>query len=132
MISEYGGPHKFYSKYFIHAVCPLGFTKNGLNFNYYDSKELEESVTPFIISSLKKLISFPVSGDLCYCLGSGKNLKYLLKLNEKHHFFRQVIGLPHPRWIVQYRRKSYKEFIQDYLEHLYVREFGNLNQTIRF
>jgi hypothetical protein len=60
MIDAYGGPRKFYQKYFIHAVCPLGFTKNGVNYNYYDSKELEQAVTPFIIQSVKRILTFPV------------------------------------------------------------------------
>jgi hypothetical protein len=118
MIETYGGPELFYSKYFIHAVCPLGFTKDGVNYNYYDSKPLEKAVTPFVIQSLKKILSFPVNVDLCYCLGNGKNFAYLSSINNSHHFFKEIIPLPHPRWIVQYRRKKYGEFIQEYLEKL--------------
>jgi hypothetical protein len=118
MIEAYGGPEKFYSKYFIHAVCPLGFTKDGVNFNFYDSKELEIAVTPFIISSLEKILTFPVSYEICFCLGMGKNFLYLKRLNDKCHFFEKIIPLPHPRWIVQYRRKLYQEFIAAYLDNL--------------
>jgi hypothetical protein len=118
MIETYGGPELFYSKYFIHAVCPLGFTKEGVNYNYYDSKHLETAVTPFVIQSLKQILSFPVNVDLCYCLGNGKNFAYLSSINNSHHFFKEIIPLPHPRWIVQYRRKKYGEFIQEYLEKL--------------
>jgi hypothetical protein len=73
MIGAYGGPEKFYQKHFIHAVCPLGFTKDGINYNYYDSKPLEKAVIPFIIQSLKHILSFPITTDRCYCLGNGKN-----------------------------------------------------------
>jgi hypothetical protein len=118
MIDAYGGPEKFYRKYLIHAVCPLGFTKSGINYNYYDSKELEMAVTPFIIQSLKRTITFPVNPETCYCLGNGKNFAFLSKLNTEYHFFEKIIPLPHPRWIVQYRRKKYDEFIQVYLEEL--------------
>ena len=31
MIDAYGGAEKFYNNYFIYAVSPLGFTKNGVN-----------------------------------------------------------------------------------------------------
>jgi hypothetical protein len=117
MIEAYGGKEKFYSKYFIHAVCPLGFTCKGLNFNYYDSREIERAVTPFIVSSIEKILSFPVNTELCYCLGMGKNFAFLQNLNQKHHFFNKVIPLPHPRWIVQYRRKRYNEFIMVYIEN---------------
>ncbi len=118
MIEAYGGPELFYSKYFIHAVCPLGFTKSGINYNYYDSKPLEKAATPFIIQSLKHILSFPITTDRCYCLGNGKNYTFLSKLNAQQQFFREIIPLPHPRWIVQYRRKKYDEFIADYLKYL--------------
>jgi len=118
MIEAYGGPELFYNKYFIHAVCPLGFTKDGVNYNYYDSKSLEKAVTPFVIKSLKQILSFPVNVDLCYCLGNGKNFAYLSNINNSHHYFKEIIPLPHPRWIVQYRRKKYGEFIKEYLEKL--------------
>jgi hypothetical protein len=118
MIGAYGGPEKFYSKYFIHAVCPLGFTMDGNNYNYYDSKTLEKAVTPFIIQSIQHILSFPVNVNQCYCLGNGKNFTFLSQLNVKQKFFREIIPLPHPRWIVQYRRKKYEDFIQEYLEKL--------------
>ena len=38
----------FYANYFIGAVCPLGFMKDGKNINYYDDKKLQQAVTPFI------------------------------------------------------------------------------------
>lgn len=34
MIAAFGGAERFYGNYFIHAVCPLGFTRNGVNYNY--------------------------------------------------------------------------------------------------
>lgn len=115
MIDAYGGANLFYQQYLIYAVCPLGFTKGGINYNYYDSKALESAVTPFIMDSMKKILNISRNTTTCYCLGNGKNFKYLKKLNEKHNFFNEVIPLPHPRWIVQYRRKNYKEFISEYL-----------------
>jgi len=118
MIDAFGGPKTFYSKYLIHSVCPLGFTKNGNNFNYYDDKQLEKSMTPFIIESIEKLINLDIDNEFCYCLGNGKNFNFLNKLNDHKHFFKRVIPLPHPRWVVQYRRKKYDTFIQYYLEIL--------------
>jgi hypothetical protein len=118
MIAAFGDPDAFYNKYFIYAVCPLGFTKDGVNYNYYDSKLLEKAVTPFIIRSLNQVLSFQVSKEICFCLGNGKNFKFLSKLNSDYHFFKEIIPLPHPRWIVQYRRKKYDEFILEYLKLL--------------
>ena len=36
MIEGYGGPEKFYSKFYFGAISPLGFTMDGKNLNYYD------------------------------------------------------------------------------------------------
>ncbi len=118
MIDAFGGTDQFYSIYLIHAVCPLGFTKNGINYNYYDSKILERELKPFIIDSLNKIISFGVETDYCYCLGNGKNYKSLRNLNETYAFFKSLVPLPHPRWIVQYRRKHYDSYIREFVAQL--------------
>jgi hypothetical protein len=116
MISEYGGAEKFYSKFFVSAVCPLGFIKDNKNINYYDSKALQAHVMDFIVRSLHEQLTFGINTDIAYCLGEGDNYKFLKKLNRDHNFFRTLIPLPHPRFIMQYRRKQIKAFITIYLE----------------
>ena len=118
MIEEYGGPEKFYKKFYITAVSPLGFTKDGKNLNYYDIKELQESLLDFILDCFRIQIAFGVNTDVCYCLGEGNNFKFLSRLNEKYNFFKTIIPLPHPRFIMQYRRKHLGEFIAMYLKKL--------------
>ena len=116
MISAYGGPEKFYSDYFIGSVCPLGLVKGGKNLNYYDDKDLLETVEPFIIRKLEELASFRVDRQVCFSIGGEKNYKYLLSLNQRFDWFEQIRPLPHPRFIMQYRRKKVQEFIDLYLE----------------
>jgi len=120
MIGAYGGVEKFYYQYFIGAVCPLGFVKDGRNLNYYDIKELEKAVYPFIIDTLKKQLNFGVQTDTCICLGEGKNFEFLSGINKEYSFFKEIIPLPHPRFIMQYRRKKVNDFIS-----LYVEKMGN-------
>lgn len=120
MINAYGGVEKFYGKFYIHSICPLGFTIiNGkgkeINYNYYDSKELTETVYDFIIENLKKQISFGISTDVCFLFGTGKNEKFLRKLNDEFHFFKKIIALEHPRYIMQYRSKSKPVYLEKYL-----------------
>ena len=115
MISEYGGPEKFYKNYFISAVSPLGFTKDGKNINYYDELKLQEAVTPFVVDSITRIISFGVNKEVCYCIGEGKNLKFLSDLNKIHSWFGEIIPLSHPRFIMQYKRKHLDSYIRDYL-----------------
>ena len=118
MINAYGGPAKFYSKFFIGSVCPLGFVKGGKNINYYDDKELQSAVTPFIVECIEKQLNFPVDRARCLCIGGEKNYKYLSGLNEKYNWFHEITPLPHPRFIMQYRRKQLDTFIQLYLDAL--------------
>ena len=118
MITAYGGPKEFYSRFFIGSVCPLGFVKEGKNINYYDDKELQKAVEPFIIQSIETQLSFPVDKSRCLCIGGEKNFRYLSKLNEKQKWFGEIVPLPHPRFIMQYRRKQVQPFIQVYLDAL--------------
>lgn len=121
MIAAYGGPEKFYRQFYIHSICPLGFTvaKPGgkeVNYNYYDSKELTGAVNDFMIESTNIQLGFGVNRDKVYCLGMGKNEKYISKLNNENHFFERLIPLAHPRFIMQYKAKMKEDYIQEYLE----------------
>ena len=118
VINAYGGPAKFYKYFFIGSVCPLGFVKGGKNINYYDDKELQKAVEPFIVQSIEKQINFPVDASTCLCIGGERNFKYLSCLNEKYQWFQQIVPLPHPRFVMQYRRKQIPQFIQLYLDTL--------------
>ena len=118
MILAYGGVEKFYDDFFIGSVCPLGFVQKGKNINYYDDKELLKAVEPFIIKSMEQLISYKVNRQNCICIGGEKNFRYLFSLNEKHKWFQNIDSVPHPRFIMQYRRKQKDIYIKQYLELL--------------
>ena len=123
MIDAYGGVKKFYSRFYIQSVFPLAITKindkgTEVNYNYYDSKELLVAVHGFIIESIKKQLSFGIKRDVCFCLGTGKNLNFLQKLNKEHGFFSEIIPLEHPRYIVQYKSKQRQEYIEKYIRYL--------------
>lgn len=120
MIDSCGGTESFYHDYYISAVCPLGLSRknrNGrdLNYNYYDSKTLSEIMMDFIIKSLKIQLEFGISREVCYCLGSGKNYRFLDDLNKKFGFFENIVPLEHPRFIMQYRLKKKQYYIEKYV-----------------
>lgn len=117
-IEAYGGIDKFYKKFYINSVCPLGFLKDGINCNYYDDKKLYESVKKHIVSGIRDQINFGMHTDKAFCLGNGLNFKFLKKLNEEFSFFDTIVPLPHPRWIMQYRRKRIDEFVANYISAL--------------
>jgi len=114
-IQAYGGVEKFYANYFVTSVSPLGFLKNGLNLNYYDDKKLQTIATPFIINSIQKQISLGFKTDFCICIGGDKNLKFFSALNQEYEFFDEIVPLPHPRFIMQYRRKQKESYVHQYL-----------------
>jgi hypothetical protein len=118
MINAYGGVAPFYSRFFIGAVCPLGFVKGGKNINYYDDKELLQVVEPFIVGSMNRLLVPLFNREQCFCIGEEKNFKYLAKLNTAHGWFGKIVPLPHPRFIMQYRRRFVADYIHQYLDLL--------------
>ena len=123
MIDAYGGVKQFYSDIFIHAVCPLGFVKlnpggKEINYNYYDSKELAEMATPFIVESVNKMMSFGIDRKTCFCLGNNQNYKFLTTLNRQCKWFGTIEPLEHPRFIMQYRAKRKDEYVDKYVKTL--------------
>lgn len=118
MIDAYGGASKFYKNYVFNSVSPLGFTLGGKNLNYYDTPELMKSLEKFILKSIGELIDLGIETDVAFCLGEGTNFKYLHKLNSKYNFFKTITPLAHPRFIMQYKRRSLDHYVQDYLTKL--------------
>lgn len=120
MIEAFGGEKKFYAKFYINSICPLGFTaqkSNGreVNYNYYDSLELTEAVYEFMVRSVKKQIAFGLNTETAFCFGTGKNEKFLRSVNEEYKFFDRFIPLEHPRYIMQYKAREKNAYIQKYL-----------------
>lgn len=118
MIQAFGGVDDFYRQFYVTAVSPLGFTQDGKNLNYYDNKVLQDSIKPFVIDCLQTQMRFGINREKAFCLGDGKNFKYLAKLNAEQHFFETIVPLPHPRFIMQYRLKKKHEYIERYLQAL--------------
>lgn len=119
MIEAYGGVDAFYKEFLISSICPLGFLieKNGkqINYNYYDSRELIEAVAPFIVKMMERQLEMPVDRDVVFCLGTGKNFKFLEELNEVHGWFKSIEPLEHPRFIMQYKSRDVDAYIEKYI-----------------
>ncbi|MDF2431100.1 MAG: hypothetical protein JWP44_731, partial [Mucilaginibacter sp.] len=85
-------------------------------YNYYDSKELTATVYNFIIENIQKQIDLGNDTDTCFCFGNGKNEKFLRKLNDEKGFFKRIVALEHPRFIMQYKAMSKKQYIEKYIK----------------
>lgn len=111
VIEAFGGADKFFSRFYLNSVSPLGFTLAGKNMNYYDDKELFKSLRPFIVESIQAQLDLGLSRKTAICLGEGKNLEFLTKLNAEYKFFEQIKAVPHPRFVMQYKRSLKHEYI---------------------
>lgn len=123
MVRAAGGPEAFYSRVYVHAMCPLGFVREqpggtAINLNYYDDKQLETAVTPFVEQWLRTLVHCGLRTDTVLCIGTGKNAAYFTKLNARLGLFRRIIALEHPRYVMQYKARSMGTYIAKYLEAL--------------
>lgn len=118
MIASFGGYEKFFSIFFINSVSPLGFTRAGKNLNYYDTPLLKKSLRPFIIRNLSAMLDLGIERQVVFCLGEGENYKFIRGLNEERGWFKEIVPLAHPRFIMQYRRKSIAKYVEDYVRKL--------------
>lgn len=89
-----------------------------MNWNYYDQKELEEALMPYILECLEKQKEICGNPESVIVLGSGKNYKFLKKLNANYGLFKEVIPLEHPRYIMQYKLKKKEEYVEKFLKTL--------------
>lgn len=123
LIRGYGGAEAFYSQFYINSVSPLGFVKvndrgKEVNYNYYDQPDLTEALEPFILKTLQQQLDMGLDAETVWCLGTGKNYKFLKKFNEKHQLFGRIIPIDHPRFVAQYRAKRTTEYVDKHLQAL--------------
>lgn len=116
VIQAYGGVERFYKDFYITAVMPMGLLKEKKNYNYYDDKKTIACLDDFIKSSMNKQLDFGAYRKDAICIGQGKNLKYLESYNEEARVFENIYTVPHPRWVMQYKRKEKHKHIDTYLE----------------
>ena len=108
------GVREFYRRFFLTAMCPLGFTRGGINLNYYDIPALARGVEPFIVDSIRRQIAIAGRTDSAIVIGKGKNLEFMRRLNDAHGFFGALHVVEHPRSIMQYRRRQLNRYLEDY------------------
>ncbi len=118
VIEAFGGPKQFYQHFFISAVYPLGFLHEGKNINYYELKDWKEYMLEPIVNEINEHMKWPVCTDVAVCIGKGENYKFLKALNKENGWFDRIEVLPHPRWILQYRRKEKDVHLDAYLRLL--------------
>ena len=120
VVRRAGGAANFYRNVYVHSICPLGFVRqkaNGtaVNLNYYDDKDLEAAVTPFLTDWLHALVACGMRTDTVLCIGTGKNQAFLERWNAQEKLFGRIVPLEHPRYIIQYKAREMDRYIDKYL-----------------
>ena len=123
MIARFGGATAFYRAFYINSPLPLGLLRTNsagkpVNANYYDSAALQTATAPIIDYAMAYYRRMPIHTATAFCLGQGKNHRYLSTWNDRHRLFDRIIPLAHPRYIVQYRHKHIEDYIDDYVTKL--------------
>lgn len=114
-IAAYGGAEVFFRNFYLSALSPLGFVRNGKNLNFYDDPVLERVTIPFIVQSLREQFQFPLCREVAIILGSGKLRLIAARLNQEYGFFNHLMFVEHPRYIMQYRRRWLGDYVERYV-----------------
>ncbi len=123
LIDAYGGAERFYRNFYINSPMPLGLLVrnsrgNLVNANYYDNPAIKLAASPLISYSMEQYRQMPIELNTVFCLGQGKNFTFLSKWNERHKFCNNLVALPHPRYIVQYKTRFIQDYVKEYLQAL--------------
>lgn len=116
VIAAYGGPQEFYRDVYMSALSPLGFTRHGVNINFYDDPQLATTIRPKIIEWISAALKAGVRRDVTIVLGAGKLRSYMDRHIRTSVGIDEVIYLDHPRYIMQYRRRDVDAYVELYVE----------------
>ena len=115
VVERFDDAEKFFSSVFLTALYPFAIIKDGKNYNYYDEKSLANSLKEEIIKTIRLQIEFGARKDFAILLGK-KNAEFFSAINEQHKFFKSIVVLEHPRYIMQYRLKKIDQYIKKYID----------------
>ena len=122
VVEAFGGAEAFYDKFFLSSLFPLALTKDGpkggpKNYNFYDDRATTNALWPAITEAIQTQLTFGANRNVAVCLGR-KNETYLRRLNDQQGFFKRIVTLDHPRYILQYKAKDVPTFLEKYLATL--------------
>jgi hypothetical protein len=119
VVNAMGGPEAFFSQFYLTSLSPIGFTHQGKNYNYYDSPAMLKATFPYMMEHFKRQLEFGANRKVAICLGAGQNVKYLTELNNRlGKPIEHIVAVNHPRFVMQYRRKSMEQEIDTFTKAL--------------
>lgn len=115
-IESVGGAAEFYSKFYFTSLSPIGFLKEGKNFNFYDDADFASALKPFILQNMRAQLDFGCNRRIAICLGTGEIYKFFRALNHSERLFEDILPIEHPRFIMQYKRSRLQHYLLKYQE----------------
>lgn len=116
VVQAYGGPQAYYHDVYMSALSPLGFTKGGVNINFYDHPGLQRDIVPFVVDCMRRQTEMGLRADVCVVLGTGK-LKTFMETHIRPVLgYAEVAYLEHPRYVIQYRRRFMDDYVRTYVD----------------
>jgi hypothetical protein len=109
VIEQTGGAKGFFGHYYLGAAVPFAFIKEGRNANYYDL-DIDAVARDAIIAQA----SMGGIRKAAIVLGMGKHFHFVKRLNDSYKLFEHIEAIAHPRYIMQYQRRSKNEAIAEY------------------
>lgn len=116
VIRSYGGPEPFYRDVYVSALSPLGFLRDGKNVNFYDDPRFATNILPWIDEQVAIQESFGLRRGIAIILGKGKLQTYVERNLRRHREWDQVTYLEHPRYVAQYRRSAWDQYVETYVQ----------------
>ena len=113
LIGALGGPAAFYRHFYLGSLYPLVLLRQGRNYNYYDSAVVTKALWPAMQASLRQQVELGLRRDVAVSLGR-RNGEFFTKLNNELKLFERLIVLDHPRFLMQYKRRSVPDFVAEY------------------
>ena len=75
---------------------------------------LRDAVEAFAVDAIRQQLAMGGRRDHAIVLGKGRNLRLVERLNDEHGFFDRLHVLEHPRFIMQYKRRSLDVYLRRY------------------
>ncbi len=118
VVDAYGGPAAFFRDFYLSALSPLGYIREGRNVNFYDDADFLNRIQPQILSWIKLQQGAGLQADRCVVLGTGRLREVMEQRLRPHLDYTTVEYLEHPRFIMQYRRRQMEEYVDKYVQTL--------------
>lgn len=117
VVEAFGGAAAFYRSVFAWSVMPVCVTEVGEYRNYYDER-IYETVRPLVRGNMEWLRDRIPGDGRAVVLGTGENKASFERLDGFPFGYRNIVYLPHPRWILQYHSNELDKHVERYVEAL--------------